>query len=309
MKKRFRLSGLQLFAAEENTTKTTDLEPAISVDFTSRLQSNITELQSLLGITDLDPMTSGSVIKIYKMEQVNTPEQVGEGETIGLTKIQQKLARTIEMKLDKFRKQTTAEAIQRSGRNLAINKTDEKLVSSIQKSIKKNFYSVLLTGTGTASGTGLQATLSAAWAAVAKFYEDEDATPIYFVSSDDVAEYLATAQVTMQTAFGISYIQDFLGLGTVVIVPSLTKGKLVATAKENLRGAYVPAQSSDLAQSFGLTADSTGLIGMTHAVSSDNATIDTLMFSSVVFYPELLDGVIVATINAAATQSVNTSKK
>ena len=309
MEKRFRLKGLQLFAAEENTTKTTDLEPAISVDFTSRLQSNITELQNLLGITDLDPMTSGSVIKIYKMEQVNTPEQVGEGETIGLTKIQQKLARTIEMKLDKFRKQTTAEAIQRSGRNLAINKTDEKLVSSIQKSIKKNFYSVLLTGTGTASGTGLQATLSAAWAAVAKFYEDEDATPIYFVSSDDVAEYLATAQVTMQTAFGISYIQDFLGLGTVVIVPSLTKGKLVATAKENLRGAYVPAQSSDLAQSFGLTADSTGLIGMTHSVSSDNATIDTLMFSSVVFYPELLDGVIVATINAAATQSVNTSKK
>ena len=254
-------------------------------------------------------MTSGSTIKIYKMEQVNTPQQVGEGETIGLTKIQQKLARTIEMTLKKFRKQTTAEAIQRSGRNLAINKTDEKLVSSIQKSIKKDFYTVLLTGTGTASGTGLQATLSAAWGAVAKFYEDEDATPIYFVSSDDVAEYLATAQVTMQTAFGISYIQDFLGLGTVVIAPSLTKGKLVATAKENLRGAYVPAQSSDLAQSFGLTADSTGLIGMTHAVSSDNATIDTLMFSSVVFYPELLDGVIVATIKAAEAASADAAAK
>lgn len=309
MEKKFRLSGLQLFAAEENTTKTTDLEPAISVDFTSRLQSNITELQNLLGITDLDPMTSGSTIKIYKMEQVNTPQQVGEGETIGLTKIQQTLARTIEMTLKKFRKQTTAEAIQRSGRDLAINKTDEKLVSSIQKSIKKDFYTVLLTGTGTASGTGLQATLSAAWGAVAKFYEDEDATPIYFVSSDDVAEYLATAQVTMQTAFGISYIQDFLGLGTVVIAPSLTKGKLVATAKENLRGAYVPAQSSDLAQSFGLTTDSTGLIGMTHAVSSDNATIDTLMFSSVVFYPELLDGVIVATINEAEAASADTTGK
>ena len=102
MEKKFRLSGLQLFAAEENTTKTTDLEPAISVDFTSRLQSNITELQNLLGITDLDPVTSGSNIKIYKMEQVNTPQQVGEGETIGLTKIQQKLARTIEMTLPKL---------------------------------------------------------------------------------------------------------------------------------------------------------------------------------------------------------------
>lgn len=58
-----------------------------------------------------------------------------------------------------------------------------------------------------------------------------------------------------------------------------------------------------------LTADSTGLIGMTHAVSSDNATIDTLMFSSVVFYPELLDGVIVATINAAEVASADTTVK
>ena len=48
---------------------------------------------------------------------------------------------------------------------------------------------------------------------------------------------------------------------------------------------------------------------MTHAVSSDNATIDTLMFSSVVFYPELLDGVIVATINAAETASADTTGK
>lgn len=45
------------------------------------------------------------------------------------------------------------------------------------------------------------------------------------------------------------------------------------------------------------------------AVSSDNATIDTLMFSSVVFYPELLDGVIVATINAAEAASADTTGK
>ena len=48
---------------------------------------------------------------------------------------------------------------------------------------------------------------------------------------------------------------------------------------------------------------------MTHAVSSDNATIDTLMFSSVVFYPELLDGVIVATIKAAEAASADAAAK
>ncbi|MBA4699225.1 MAG: hypothetical protein H2212_07285 [Ruminococcus sp.] len=290
---------LQLFAAPEGTIISTDLEPAISVDFTSRLSSNITELQELLGIVDLDPMSEGTTIKIYKMTQVNTPAQVGEGEKIGLTQIKQELAKTVELTLKKYRKQTTAEAIQRNSRALAINKTDEKLVSGVQKDIKKNFYSLLGTGTGTATGTGLQAALSSAWGAVKKFYEDEDATPIFFVSSDDVAEYLGTAQVTMQTAFGMSYIEDFLGLGTLVISPALTKGKLIATAKENLRGAYVPANSGDLAMSFGLTADATGLIGMTHATATENACIETLMFSGVIFYPEYLDGVIVSTITGA----------
>ena len=103
----------------------------------------------------------------------------------------------------------------------------------------------------------------------------------------------------MQQAFGMSYVEDFLGLGTLVVSPSLTKGKLIATAKENLHGVYVPANTGDVARTFGLTSDTTGLVGMTHQPISGNATVDTLVFSGVVFYPELLDGVIVATISPA----------
>lgn len=291
--------NLQLFAAPENEIVTTDLEPAISVDFTTRLSSNITELQNLLGIVDLEPMSAGTLIKIYKMEQVNTPDQVAEGEVIPLTKIERKLAKTVELKLNKYRKQTTAESIQKVGRNMAINQTDEKLVSGIRKDVKKNFYNVLLTGTGSASGVTLQAALAAGWGKVKKFYEDEDATPVFFVSSDDVADYLGSAQITMQTAFGWTYIDNFLGLGTAIVTPALAKGKTIATAKENLRGAYVPAGSGDLAQSFNLTADTTGLVGMTHQIAADNASITTLIMSGVVFYAELLDGVVISNITGA----------
>lgn len=294
-----KLFDLQLFAAETNTTTTTDLEPAISIDCVSKLSSNIVELQKVLGITELEPMTAGTTIKIYKMEQVNTPEQVAEGETITLTKINRTLARTVELVLKKFRRNTTAEAIQKTGREIAINKTDGKLISSIQKGIKKDFYSMLLEGTGKASGATFQAALAAAWGAVTKFYEDEDATPIHFVSSDDVADYLGTAQVTLQQAFGMSYIEDFLGLGTVVINPNMTKGKVASTAKENLHGAYIPANTGDVAKTFGLTSDKTGLVGMTHQPVSGNATVDTLAMSGVVFYPELLDGVILTEIAGA----------
>ena len=124
-------------------------------------------------------------------------------------------------------------------------------------------------------------------------------TPIYFVSSEDLADYLGNAQITLQTAFGMSYIENFLGLGTVIVSPELEKGKVIASAKENINGAYVPANSGDVAQTFNLTSDATGLIGMTHNIDGKTATFETLLFSGVIFFPEFLDGVIVSSIQAS----------
>ena len=102
----------------------------------------------------------------------------------------------------------------------------------------------------------------------------------------------------MQNAFGFTYIENFLGLGTAVISPKVAAKKPIATAKENLRGAYVP-MSGDVAQTFSLTADETGLIGMVHAMVTENATVDTLMMSCVKFFPEFADGVFIGTIAGA----------
>ena len=287
---------LQKYAAETNTTLTTDLEPAISIDFTSRISNNIKELQEVLGISELVSMPAGTDIKIYKMTKSNSPAQVGEGEDIPLTKITRKLVNTITLDLDKYRKNTTAEAIQKVGRENAVNKTDEKLVFEIQKDIKKSFYTVLKAGTGTVTGTNLQTALAALWAKLQIYYEDMDIEPVYFINPTDVADYLGTSQITMQNAFGFSYIENFLGLGTAIITPQAEATKPIATAKQNLNGAYVPV-SGDLGQTFNLTSDETGLIGMTHQSVSKNATVDTLLFSCVKFYPEFADGVFKATIS------------
>ena len=291
---------LQLFAgAATNTIVAADLEPAISIDFTSRIHQNIDELRQLLGVSELIPMAAGTDIKIYEMTKENTPAQVGEGVTIPLTEIKRKLKTTISITLDKYRKNTTAEAIQKVGRNMAVNQTDEKLISEIQKDVKKAFYTALATGTGTATGTSLQITLANLWAKLQTRYEDMDVSPIFFINPQDVADYLGTAQLTMQTAFGFTYIENFLGLGTAVISPQVEAKSIYATAKENLNGAYVPV-SGDVAQTFSLTYDTTGTIGMTHQMKSDNATIDTLIISCVKFFPEYADGVFKGTIAAAA---------
>ena len=287
---------LQLFAAETGTTVSADLAPAISVDFTSRIAQNIVELQERLGITDLIPMAAGTDIKIYKWAVGELAAQVGEGEEIGLTNVKRTLANTITLDLDKYRRNTTAEAIQKVGRDIAINQSDEKLVQKVQKGIKGSLYTVLKAGSGSATGTNLQIVLANLWAKLQEYYEDEDVTPVYFVNQQDVADYLGTAQITMQTAFGFTYIENFLGLGTAIVSPQVTVKKPIATAKENLRGAYVP-MSGDVAQTFNLTADSTGLVGMTHSTKTGNATVDTLLMSCVKFFPEFQDGVFVGTIS------------
>ena len=284
--------------APEGQNQAADFAPAISIDFTSRITENIQTLQTILGIASMTPMAAGTLIKLYRYKKIQIAEQVGEGEVIPLTKVERELADTIELTLGKHRRQTTAEAIQKVGRARAINEADEKLVGEVRGGIKKTFFEAIGKGTGTANaGATLQAALAHVWAKMQSYYEDKDVTPVYFVSSDDVADYLASAQVTVQTAFGFSYIENFLGLGLTIVHPKLTKGTVIGTAAENLNGAFVPASGGDLAQSFNLTADPTGFVGMTHQANSSNASIDTLLFCSVVFYPEYVDGVFKASIS------------
>ena len=288
--------NLQLFA---NETITTDIEPGISVDFASKLTNNIRTLQRILAIDELDELPEGNAIPIYAYAQKNTPTQVAEGVTIPLTEVERTLVKTINMTLKKYRKQSSAELIQKVGRTRAINDTDNVVLSNVQKDIKTDFFTMLATATGTASGVGVQKALAAAWGKVVKAFDDVDATPVFFVSSDDVSDYLGGASISMQTAFGWNYIENFLGLGDTFVTPALTKGTAYATAKENLRGAYVPANNGAVADSFGLNGDGTGLVGITHSVVTSNASIETLMMSGVVFYPEIVSKVYEVTISNA----------
>ena len=48
---------------------------------------------------------------------------------------------------------------------------------------------------------------------------------------------------------------------------------------------------------------------MTHATVTENASIETLMVSGVIFYPEFLDGVVVSTIGSEAGSMPDSAEK
>ena len=290
---------LQRHAAPEHTVVTSDVAPAISIDHNNRLVEGIQTLQDILGITEMQSMPAGSQIKLYKVTQVNTPSQVGEGEDIPLTEIKRELDRTIDLSLKKYRKATTAEAIQKSGRDVAINVTDEKLLRSVQKDIKSAFFSAIQPVSGSTAadaGATTQAAFANIWAKAQTKFEDEDVEMVYFVHPNNVASYLATAAITVQNQFGFKYVEDFLGLGSAIITPSITEDYPVGVPKENLCGAYAPI-GGDVAAEFGLTSDETGLVGTTHSANKVNASIETLIMSNVVFYVEDLSAIIKGEVN------------
>lgn len=296
LKKKNTKINLQRFAAETGLTVTADIEPAISLDFATRFHQNINELKDILGITNMIPMRAGDQIKIYKTEVTKVGAQVGEGETIPLSKATIKLAKTITINMEKYRKATSIESIQKRGYEGAVNKTDKALVQQLQKGYKSTFFELLEHGTASASGKSFQDAIAQAWGKLSEIYEDESVEAVYFVNSLDLADYLGQKEITTQTAAGFTYIKDFLGLGTVIVSPSVTKGSIKATAKENLNGAYIDVATGEISKAFTFTTDETGYIGMLHSPKTDNATLETLLVGGVLFWVERLDGIVISEI-------------
>ena len=277
-----------IFDGEVNNTITTqDIAPEISIDLAYALKESVRKLREALGVTSMRRMEKGSTIKIYKTTKVNTPEQVGEGEVVPLTKFQRKLSQTIELVLKKYRKSTSGEAIQADGFNAAVNDTDQKQLAEIGKEIKDAFFTLINGGTGTATaGATLQAACANLWAAIQNGFEDieVEGQTVFFVNPLDAAEYLGSAAITMQEAFGLQYVKNFLGMGTLILSNKIAKGAPVATVSDNLKGAYIAADGE--LSVFGYSFDDTGLIGVNHSVASDRVSIDTNAISGVKFYAE-----------------------
>ena len=282
-------------AVLDNTITTTDVAPAISIDLIENLTSNIRSLQEILGVVDMIPVSVGTQLKRYTETVGTLNKQETEGDIIPLTEVEQAEADPIVVGFDLYRKMTTAQAIQKSGRQRAIYDTDRAVISEIRKAVKGNFFTYLADGTGTASGDTLQAALANAWGEMETFFADYDVTPIYFLNPKDVAAYLGTAQITMQNAFGFTYVEAFLGLGDAIFSPEVPEGTFYATAKENLRGALVPA-NGEVGQEFDLTSDETGLVGITHGRVLDRGSIETLLLCGVLFFAENVAGVFKGTI-------------
>lgn len=287
-------------AAEANVITSKEMKRVREVDFVQQFtHTNLDKLIEVLGVTRKIPMMEGTTMYLYTTTGTLESGAVDEGEIIPLSKYEQTKTPIGEIKLNKHRKAVTAEAIKKSGLQTALVETDAALIRDIQKDIRKNFFDFLngaIAGSTTTTGAGLQAALANAWGQLQVKFEDDTAQAVYFVNPADMADYLGTANITMQTAFGMNYIENFLGLGTVIMTSQVTKGSFIATAKENIVMYYL-TMGGDVANAFELTTDETGYVGIKSGYQNEErAQIETLVMDGINFFVEYGAGVVKGTI-------------
>ena len=290
-------------AAEENLIKKADLARAREIEFVEMFGYSIKKLMEALGVTRKIPKTAGTVLKTYKATGTLESGTVAEGDLIPLSKYKVDPVSYKEIVLKKWRKATSAEAIVERGYDQAVEMTTDAMLRDAQKDVRKDFFDFLKTGTGAATGTGLQATLAQAWGQMQVKFEDDEIDSVYFVNPLDAADYLSTAAITTQTAFGMRYVEDFLGLGTVIFNSSVPKGKIYATAKQNIVLYYIPVNGADLDNAFDFTSDATGLIGIHEEADYKHMTAEDIVISGLTLFAEYIDGVVVGTISATSEAS------
>lgn len=286
--------------AETNAIKKAQIAKVRELDFATLFGENIQNLIRMLGVTRKIPVTAGTVLKVLKVTGTLQSGAVGEGEIIPLSQYATTWTPIGEATLNKWRKATTAEAILKGGYDQAVNDTDKKMILDIQKSIRTALITSLESGTGSASGTGLQSALANAWGKLSVLFEDDAVQTVFFVNPLDIADYLGSASITVQTAFGMQYVENFLGLGTVIITGAITKGTFYATASENIVDYYINVnEANGLGDVFNFTTDpETGFVGIHEEPDYERMQEETVAVAGVNFFAERLDGVIVGTINS-----------
>lgn len=287
--------------ADEKLIISTDVDAKTAdIEFVMDFKEDIRKLTEILGVFEPIKRAPGTALKYYTTSgTLESGANIAEGETVPLSHYTRDGETIASLDWKKWRKATSLEAISANGYSEAVTETDNKFRLDIQKLIRKELADFLKTGTGKGedgkaiTGTNLQSTLANIWGNMEIAFTDTDASPLYFANPMDLATYLGGAQITTQTAFGMTYIENFLGMYRMILMPEITKGTIITVPQENLKIYYANAGE---AQGFDFTTDETGYIGVHHEADYTNLTFATNAVSALKPFCEYLDKIYIASI-------------
>lgn len=294
-------------AAKTNVTTTAQYTTtAREVDFVTRFNDNWDALRTILGIMRPIRKAPGTKLVSYKAEVdggLKGGSTVAEGDEIPFTKMKVAPVAYGDIEVSKYAKSVTIESVAKYGAEVAVEKTDDAFLVALQNKILGDFYTFLATGSlELTPKTWQQALAQAKGKVLAKFMGmDKDVTEVVgFANIMDFYDYLGDKEITTQTMFGLTYVQNFLGYSTLFLLPDkyVASGKVIATPVENIDLYYVDPSDSDFAK-LGLNytvKGETNLIGVHVEGDYSRATGDMYAIMGMKLWAEYLDGIAVATV-------------
>lgn len=298
-------------AAKTNVTNTAQFTTnAREVDFATRFGDNWDALRTIMGIMRPIRKADAKLVS-YKASIVGTlagGTTVAEGDEIPFTKTKVQPVSYADIAVAKYAKSVTIESVAKYGADIAVEKTDDAFLNALQQKVLADFYAFLATGTLTLTETTWQRALAMAKGKVLDKFAgmDKDVTEVVgFANILDAYGYLGDKDITVQTAFGITYVENFLGYRTLLLLPDkyIEAGTVIALPVENIDLYYIDPGDSEFAK-LGLdytVQGETNLIGVHVEGDYSRATGDMFAIMGMKLWAEYLDGIAVATVEESSS--------
>lgn len=278
------------------------------LDFVTRFARNFEALREILGITRPIRKEPGATLRVLRAAVALQSGLVGEGEEIPYSQATVTQLPIAEATVEKFSKGVTLEAIKSYGYDVAVERTDSAFLAELEGVVSDRMYNALATGELTSVQPTFQMALAMARGLVLnQFKAMRIATTeiVGFVNILDFYQYLGAADITVQTAFGLNYIRDFMGYTTVFLASDseIARGKVIATPVENLVAYYVDPSSSDFARA-GLEFTSWGdtpLLGYHTEGNYKTMVSESYAIMGLSLFFEYINGVAVVSIEASGS--------
>ncbi len=294
-------------AAHENLIKSADIQLATrKIDFVTQFARNWQALQDIMGITRPIRKQNGTDLTSKYAEGTLQSGDVPEGEFIPRSHFTVKEKPYAKIKVEKYAKEVSIEAVHEHGYDAAVNMTDEEFLVQLQENVSTRFYDYLKTGEMTFEEKTFQMAFAMAMGKVKDKFKTmhRSVTGIaVFVNTLDLYAYLGSSEITIQNAFGFSYLENFLGAEKTFISSEIPRGKMIATPLNNIVSYYVDPADSDFARmGLNYTTDGvTNLIGFAVQGDYDRATSVSYALMGFTLFAEYIDAIAVVTINPAST--------
>lgn len=292
-------------AAKANLTKKADINVTIrEVDFVTSFQKTWQTLREIMGIMRPIRKAPGTKLVSYEAKVALQSGNVGEGEEIPYSKASVIPVAYADLTIEKYSKAVSIEAVERYGAANAVTRTDDAFRNELTGSVLDRFYTFLQTGSLKSTETTFQMAISMAMGKVVDKFRKmrRDYTRVaVFVNTLDVYSYLGAADITIQNAFGIQYVENFLGADIMIISSEIPQGTVIATPVENIILYYIDPGDSDFAQlglNYTVAGEETNLIGFHAEGNYKTAVGESYALLGMTLWAEYLDAISVVTIGA-----------